>query len=273
MSNCNFDCESCKSDCHTKQKPGSMKLELKKESKVRRIIGVVSGKGGVGKSSITSLLATYAQRKGNNCAILDADITGPSIGQMFNIHTRAMGTEHAILPAITETGIQIMSINMMLETENTPVLWRGPILADVVKQFYSDVLWDKVDLMFIDMPPGTGDVPLTVFQSIPLDGIIIVTTPQDLVSMVVSKAIAMAKMMNVEIYGLIENMSYLECEECNHKIHLFGESSINDFAKKEQLEVLAQLPLRPEFAQLCDAGNVESATVPEMMAVIEKITR
>lgn len=271
MSECNHNCNSCSQNCSDREAPESFLIQPHKDSKIKKIIGVVSGKGGVGKSLVTSMLATAMQRKGFQAAVLDADITGPSMAKVFGIENKASGTDTEIFPEITETGIQVISVNMLLETDETPVIWRGPVIAGMVKQFYTDVVWNDVDYMFVDMPPGTGDVPLTVFQSLPLDGIIIVTSPQELVSMVVTKAINMAKMMNVNVLGLIENMSYVECEECNHRMYVFGESHIDEIAKQHDLEVLAQLPLDPLTASLCDAGNIESIDTSKLEKAIIKI--
>ena len=254
---CNHNCESCSLNCSDRTKPQSFLEKPNEHSKIRKIIGVVSGKGGVGKSLVTSLMATMMQRKGYQSAVMDADITGPSIPKVFGIHTMAYGNEDGILPAVTSTGIQIMSVNLMLDSEETPVLWRGPILAGMVKQFYGEVIWSDVDFMFVDMPPGTGDVPLTVFQSLPLDGIIVVTSPQELVSMIVAKALNMANMMNIPVLGLVENMSYLECPDCGKKIEVFGKSHLDEVAAEKNLNILARLPIDPSFASLCDAGRIE----------------
>lgn len=271
MTNCNHDCGSCGQNCSDRTQPESFLIQPHKESSIKKIIGVVSGKGGVGKSLVTSMLATAMQRKGYQAAVLDADITGPSMTKVFGITTKAEGTNDAIYPAITDSGIEVISVNMLLETDETPVIWRGPVIAGMVKQFYTDVIWKDVDFMFVDMPPGTGDVPLTIFQSLPLDGIVIVTSPQELVSMVVTKAINMAKMMNVNVVGLIENMSYVQCDECDHKIYVFGESHIDEIAKEHDLEVLAQLPLDPTIAALCDAGNIESVDIRNLEKAVQKI--
>ena len=226
-------------------------------SSIRKVIGVVSGKGGVGKSMVTSMLAVLANRRGYNSAVLDADVTGPSIPKAFGIHERATGGEWGMFPARSKMGIEVMSVNMLLENETDPVIWRGPIIADVVKQFWTTVIWSDVDFMFVDMPPGTGDVPLTVFQSIPLDGIIIVASPQELVSVIVEKAANMAKMMNIPILGLVENMSYLTCPDCGKQIKLFGESHIDEIAEKYGVPVLAKIPVDPALAKAVDAGAVE----------------
>ena len=226
-------------------------------SSIKKVIGVVSGKGGVGKSMVTDLLAVAFSRKGYHCAIMDADITGPSIPKAFGLTQKAEGTQDTIYPVKTKTGIDVMSINLLLENETDPVIWRGPVIAGAVKQFWTDVLWEDVDYMFVDMPPGTGDVPLTVFQSLPLDGIVVVTTPQDLVSMIVGKAVKMAEMMDVPVLGIVENMSYVECPDCGKKISIFGESHVKEVADKYNLLVLSQLPINPSLTAAVDAGKVE----------------
>ena len=227
------------------------------QSNVKKVIAVVSGKGGVGKSLVTSLLAVLTKRNGAETAILDADITGPSIPKMFGVHDKAMGTEEGILPAETRTGIKMMSVNLLLENDTDPVIWRGALIAGTVKQFWKDVLWGDVDYMYVDMPPGTGDVPLTVFQSLPVDGIIIVTSPQELVGMIVEKAVNMAKMMNIPVLGLVENMSYIACPDCGKKIFPFGESQTAKVALEEGIPLLAQLPIDPALAKECDTGVIE----------------
>ncbi len=236
----------------------------KPQPKVRKVIGVVSGKGGVGKSMVTSMLAVNTRRRGFNTAVLDADITGPSIPKMFGIHEKAMGDGEHIFPAETESGIEVMSINLMLEHDDSPVIWRGPVIAGAVKQFWEDVSWGELDVMVIDMPPGTGDVPLTVFQSIPLDGVVVVSTPQDLVGMIVRKAVNMAGMMNIPVLGLVENMAYALCPDCGKRIELFGKSRIAEEAAQLGLPVLAQLPFDPTAAALCDAGLIETVDNPLM---------
>ncbi len=258
MSDCTHDCSTCSSNCSDRQvEPMIEKEKLNEYSSVKKVVGIVSGKGGVGKSLVTSLLAVEMSKKGKKCAILDADITGPSIPKAFGITSRAQSTETALIPAFTKTGIQIMSTNMLLDDVTDPVVWRGPVIAGIVKQFWTDVIWNDVDYMFVDMPPGTGDVPLTVFQSLPVDEIIVVTSPQDLVSMVVEKAVKMANMMNVPIAGIVENYSYLECPDCKKKINVFGESKAKEIAEKYNLELLAQIPINPQFAQACDEGRIE----------------
>ena len=226
-------------------------------SDIKRVIGVVSGKGGVGKSLVTALMAVEMQRRGNRVAVLDADITGPSIPRMFNLRDKAEADEEGILPVQTKTGIQVMSINLLLEKDTDPVIWRGPIIADIVKQFWKDVIWGDIDYMFVDMPPGTGDVSLTVFQSLPLDGIIIVTSPQELVSMIVSKAVNMAKLMDIPVLGVVENMSYVQCPDCGTKINIFGKSSTDAVAMEYGLDVIARLPLDPKLASAADKGLIE----------------
>ena len=251
---CNHDCSSCASKCSE----STDFIEKTNEfSKVKKVIAVVSGKGGVGKSLITSSLAVMSKRRGYKTAILDADITGPSIPKSFGIKQKAQGNDNGIFPVETSTGIEVMSLNLLIENDTDPVVWRGPVIAGTVKQFWTDVIWSDVDYMFIDMPPGTGDVPLTVFQSIPVDGIIIVTSPQELVSMIVGKAVKMANMMNIPIIGIIENMSYVECDCCKKKINIYGESHLDEIAKQYNIKALAQVPIQPEMASACDKGTIE----------------
>lgn len=271
MANCNNNCSSCNKDCGDRTAE-SLLASLHKDSKVKKIIGIVSGKGGVGKSSVTALLASMMAQRGYRTAVLDADITGPSQGKCFGIHEKAVGNENAIYPFESKKlGIQVMTVNMMLQDDMVPVLWRGPILAGVVKQFYSDVVWEDVDYMFVDMPPGTGDVPLTVFQSIPLDGIIIVTSPQELAGMVVSKAINMANEMNVNVLGLLENMSYVECDNCGEKLYVFGQSHIQEMAARFNLPILGRMPLKPAITKAIDEGNVEEISADELLTCIDAI--
>ena len=253
MAGCSHDCANCSSKCSE----GIPKEQLNPLSSVKHVIGVVSGKGGVGKSIVTSMLAVLMQRKGYKTAILDADITGPSIPKNFGIKERAMSNGEYLLPVSSKTGIDIMSVNLLLDDETRPVVWRGPVIAGTVKQFWTDCVWNEVDYMFVDMPPGTGDVPLTVFQSLPIDGIIVVTTPQDLVSMIVEKATNMAQMMNIPIIGIVENMSYIVCPDCGKKIHIFGEEKINKVASKHGYELLGNLPMDGKLAALCDKGIIE----------------
>lgn len=259
MSSCDHDCSSCSSNCDSRTTQQTDFLEaLYGESSVKKVIGVVSGKGGVGKSMTTSLLAVAAMRKGLRTAILDADVTGPSIPQTFGLHERLLGNaEGIIMPSMTNFGIEVVSVNLMLEEETQPVIWRGAIVSDVVKQFWGKTLWKDIDIMFVDMPPGTGEVPLTVFQSIPLDGIVVVSTPQELVGMIVEKAVNMAKLMDVPVLGVIENMSYIECPDCGKKINVFGESHIDEIAEKYDVPVLAKLPIDANLTQACDQGLIE----------------
>ena len=254
MSECTHDCSSCAERCSD---PESFLERPHEMSNIKRVIGVVSGKGGVGKSVVTSLLAVMAQRNGYSTAVLDADITGPSIPRAFGIHGKAEGSDLGIFPSKSKLGTSVMSINLLLEDETTPVVWRGPVIANMVSQFWTNVIWGDVDYMFIDMPPGTGDVPLTVMQSIPLDGIIIVSTPQDLVGMIVEKAVNMARLMNIPVLGLVENMSYMTCPDCGKKLYPFGESKLRDNAKKFGIPVTAQLPIEPKLASACDSGLIE----------------
>lgn len=272
--NCNHDCSNCSQNCSSRTEPQDLSAKLNEVSHVKKVIAVVSGKGGVGKSLITSMLAIQMQRKGYQTGVLDADITGPSIPKIFGVETPAYGNEHGMLPNRSDAGTKVVSINMMLDDPEQPVLWRGPILAGIVKQFWSEVVWDDVDYMFVDMPPGTGDVPLTVFQSLPIDGIIIVTSPQELVSMIVAKAVNMANMMNIPILGLVENYSYLECPDCGKKIEVFGKSHLHEVADKYNLPILGRMPINPIFAELCDAGNLEAVTgnpLEEAVVVLEEM--
>lgn len=257
MSDCNNNCDSCSSNCADRKTANDFSVQPHELSNIKKVIGVVSGKGGVGKSMVTSLLAVTMNRRGFHTAILDADITGPSIPKAFGIKEKAKGNEMGIFPVKSKMGIDIMSINLLLDNEEDPVVWRGPIIAGTVKQFWSDVIWSDVDYMFVDMPPGTGDVPLTVFQSLPVDGIVIVTSPQELVSMIVGKAVKMAEMMNVPILGLVENMSYFECPDCHKKYQIFGESHVEEIAKEHKIQNLDQLPINPKLAAACDKGMIE----------------
>ena len=254
---CTHDCSTCSSNCGSKD-PKSLLVAPHPNSKIGKVIGVVSGKGGVGKSMVTDLLAVEFARRGYHCGILDADITGPSIPKAFGITEKAQGNETTIFPVKSKKyGVDIMSINVLLENESDPVVWRGPVIGGTVRQFWSDTLWDNVDYLFVDMPPGTGDVALTVFQNIPIDGIVVVTSPQDLVSMIVGKAMKMASLMNIPVLGLVENMSYALCPDCGKKIHVFGESHIGEIAEEYHVPVLAQMPINPSLASACDNGTVE----------------
>ncbi len=256
MSECSHDCSSCSENCASRN-PESLIEKTNELSHVRKVIGVVSGKGGVGKSLVTGLMAVLSQRKGFKTAILDADITGPSIPRMFQLTEKATGSEEGIFPVNTKTGIEVMSINLLLEGESDPVVWRGPIIAGTVKQFWTDVIWHDVDYMFVDMPPGTGDVPLTVFQSIPLDGVIIVASPQELVGMIVKKAVNMASLMHVPVLGLVENMSYFTCPDCGKRFEPFGPSHIDEIAAQYGISLTARLPMDTKLAAACDKGMIE----------------
>lgn len=267
---CTHDCGSCSQDCAERQKTDFLEKPHPMSS-IKKVIGVVSGKGGVGKSLVTSLLAVMMNRKGYHSAILDADLTGPSIPKAFGIKEKATGTEDALFPVTSKTGIDIMSLNLLLENDTDPVVWRGPIIAGTVKQFWTDVIWKDVDYMFVDMPPGTGDVSLSVFQSIPLDGIVIVASPQELVSMVVEKAVKMAEMMEVPIVGLVENMSYVTCPDCGKQIHLFGQGKTAEAAERHHLPVLAEMPIDPALAALTDAGDIESFQGSWLEAAADKL--
>ena len=254
---CNESCSSCTENCSERKEAPDLREKPHELSNIKKVIAVISGKGGVGKSMVTSLMAVTMDRMGYHTAILDADITGPSIPKSFGLKEKASGTDLGIYPVKSRMGIDVMSINVLLPDDTDPVVWRGPIIAGSVKQFWTDVIWTDVDYMFIDMPPGTGDVPLTVFQSLPVDGIIVVTSPQELVSMIVTKAVKMAEMMNVPIIGLVENMSYFKCPDNGKDYQIFGESHIDDIAKKHGLKVLAKLPIDPKLTALCDKGAIE----------------
>ncbi len=270
--NCTHDCSSCKENCSSRQKESMLKAPHK-DSTVKKVIGIVSGKGGVGKSLTTSLLASFAHKQGLSVGIMDADITGPSIPKMFGVTERITGDENGINTVITPSGMQMVSMNLLLDEDNMPVIWRGMVISGTVMQFWTDVIWKDVDLLFIDMPPGTGDVPLTVFQSIPLAGIIIVTTPQDLVRMVVEKAVNMANIMNIPVLGLVENMSYLTCPDCGKKMEIFGHSKAKAIASEYGIPAIARMPLDPKLTQLADEGRIEdyeSAGLAEVYAEIEK---
>ena len=272
---CNHDCESCasKGSCSSADKT-SFLAELNPLSSVKKVIGVVSGKGGVGKSLVTSMMSVLMARKGYNTAVLDADITGPSIPKLFGITEKADSDEVAIYPVKTKTGIQVMSVNLLLPNETDPVVWRGPVIAGAVKQFWTDVVWNDVDFMFVDMPPGTGDVPLTVFQSLPVDGIIVVTSPQELVSMIVEKAVKMAKLMNIPVLGLVENMSYFKCPDCGKEHYIYGESNIESIAAEYGISCIGKLPIDPKFAAASDKGMIElfeCEALDQMADMVEKL--
>lgn len=270
MSNCSHNCSSCsQSDCKDRNQ---FEIKAKDGVSFKKTIAVMSGKGGVGKSLITSLLAVESKKRGLEVAVLDADITGPSIPKTFGVdHLRAQGSDEGLYPVYSNGGVKIMSINLLLEEPSMPVVWRGPVISGVVKQFYTDVLWGENDIMFIDMPPGTGDVPLTVFQSLKVDGIIVVTTPQDLVSMIVEKSVKMANMMNVPVLGVVENMSYAVCPKCGEKLYVFGEGKTEQVAKEYGLEVLAKLPINPEVANLIDLGQVEKVDTATIANAVNTI--
>ena len=270
--NCTHDCSSCSSNCSSRKKESMLKAPHK-ESSVKKVIGVVSGKGGVGKSLTTSLLASYAHKQGLSVGIMDADITGPSIPKMFGVTDRMTGDQNGINTVIAPSGIQMVSMNLLLDDETAPVIWRGMVISGTVMQFWTDVIWKDVDMLFIDMPPGTGDVPLTVFQSIPLAGIVIVTTPQDLVKMVVEKAVNMANIMNVPVLGLVENMSYLSCPDCGKQIEVFGHSKAKAIAAEYGIPSIARMPLDPEITKLADSGRIEDydgAVLQEVFAELQK---
>ena len=267
--NCTHDCSTCSEKCSERTIP---KEKLNEFSKVKKVIGVVSGKGGVGKSLITSLLAIYLNKRGFSTAVLDADITGPSIPKIFGIESKATSDDGKLLnPAVSINGTKIMSVNLLLENDDDPVVWRGPVIAGVVKQFWTDVCWGDVDYMFVDMPPGTGDVPLTVFQSLPVDGIVVVSTPQSLVSMIVKKAVKMANLMNVPVLGIVENMSYFECLDCKKKYNIYGESKIDQVAEKYNINAISKMPINPKIAELCDKGDLEVIDEEYLEAIIAKI--
>jgi Mrp family chromosome partitioning ATPase len=253
---CTHNCETCGVDCESRQQE-SFLAEANPNSNVKKVIGVVSGKGGVGKSLVTSLMAVTMRRRLHDTAVLDADVTGPSIPKAFGLKGTLTGSEDGIYPAESKTGVKVVSLNLLLENDTDPVVWRGPIIAGTVKQFWTDVVWGDVDFMFVDMPPGTGDVPLTVFQSLPLSGIIIVTSPQELVSMIVSKAVRMAEMMNIPVVGIVENMAYYECPDCGSRHKIFGESHVSEIAKQFDIPVIASLPINPKLAAACDKGTIE----------------
>ena len=258
MSECNHDCSSCQSKCAEAQDKSAFYVAPNSASNIKHVIGIVSGKGGVGKSLVTSMLAVAMQRRGYQCAILDADITGPSIPRAFGLKdVEIYGTDLGMLPPKSKTGIEIMSLNLLVDDESKPVVWRGPVIAGTVKQFWSEVVWNDVDYMFVDMPPGTGDVPLTVFQSLPLDGIVIVGSPQELVSMIVEKAVNMAKLMNIPILGLVENMSYFVCPDCGKHISVYGDGGIDALGASHGIPVLEKIPIDPKLAHMCDTGTIE----------------
>ncbi len=271
MSECTHDCGSCSANCGERQEMPDLRAPMNQFSDVKKVFGVVSGKGGVGKSTVTAELACAMRAKGYKVGVLDADITGPSIGQGFGIHETAEVDDMGILPSISKNGVRVMSLNLLTKEETDPVIWRGPVVAGVVKQFWTDVLWGEIDYMFVDMPPGTGDVPLTVFQSLPIDGIIVVTSPQDLVSMIVHKAVNMAAIMNVPVVGLVENYSYFQCPDCGKQHAIFGESKLEQVAENMGIPVLARLPIDPALAAACDNGTIEEYPVNYLTEVAERL--
>ena len=258
MSECTHDCSSCSASCSSRNKPQDLHEPPHQLSHIKKVIGIVSGKGGVGKSMTSAMLATLLRRRDYAVGVLDADVTGPSIPKLFGIHGRAMADENGCWPIKSRTGIDVMSVNLLLDNEEDPVVWRGPVIAGAVKQFWQEVIWKDVDFLFVDMPPGTGDVPLTVFQTLPVDGIIVVASPQELVSLIVTKAVKMAEMMNIPILGIVENMSYITCPDCGKKISVFGESHVDEVAAKHGLKVLAKMPIDPRLAQNADQGSKPS---------------
>ena len=276
MAECTHDCSSCSQNCGERKEPQSLLEKLNPHARVKKVIAVCSGKGGVGKSMVTALLAAAMQRKGLRAAVLDGDITGPSIPKMFGVTERAQGDQSGVYPVLSKTGVQLMSLNLLLDNETDPVIWRGPLITGTVKQFWTEVIWDNVDVLFVDMPPGTGDVTLTVFQSLPVDGIVFVTSPQELVGMIVEKAVKMAKMMNLSISGLVENMSYFTCPDCGKEHEIFGQSRVKETAEKYAIPATARLPLSPDIAAAADRGGIEGLRLPqldEVLAVLEKIQK
>lgn len=265
--NCTHDCATCGENCAEREIP---KEQQNVNSNVKKVYAVISGKGGVGKSLVSSMLAVAAQRFGLKSAVLDADVTGPSIPKMFGITQKAEGSESGLFPAETKTGVKIMSVNMLLENDTDPVVWRGPVIAGVVKQFWTDVCWGDNDVMIVDCPPGTGDVPLTVFQSLPIDGIIIVTSPQDLVSMIVEKAVKMAELMNVPIVGVVENMSYFTCDKCGEKHYIYGKGNTKQIASAHGIENFCEIPFDKNLANLCDHGLIELNEVSDIEEFAKK---
>ena len=273
MSSCSGNCSSCGSTSCGDRKAESLLAQLNPNSTVKKVIAVVSGKGGVGKSTVTSMLAVAMNKTGKRVGVLDADITGPSAPTAFGVTECQGADDHGLYPALTRDGIQVMSINLLLDDSTAPVVWRGPVIAGAVKQFWTDVIWEDVDYMFVDMPPGTGDVPLTVFQSLPVDGIVIVTSPQDLVSMIVAKAVKMANMMHIPVLGFVENYAYLECPDCGKKINVFGESKLDEIAEAFNLPILARLPIDPKVAEYYDNGKMEDVDTTKMEKVLEAVQK
>ena len=273
MSECTHDCSSCGASCGERAEPQDLRKPANAHSRIKKVIAVVSGKGGVGKSAVTCTLAAAMAKRGKKVGVLDADITGPSVPKAFGISQRALGSEEGILPAVTQGGVKLMSLNLLIEHETDPVVWRGPVIAGAVEQFWTDVVWGELDYLFVDMPPGTGDVPLTVFQSLPVDGVIVVTAPQALVGMIVTKAVRMAGMMEIPVLGLVENYSYFRCPDCGGEHPVFGESTIDALGAELSLPVLAKLPLDPALARAVDAGQVEGYEPNPMAQVAERLDR
>lgn len=272
MADCNSNCSDCSQTCSDRTENSSFLIQPDESTKIKKIIGIVSGKGGVGKSLVTSLLASEMVRKGYKVGVMDADITGPSIPRYFGIKDKALANnEGKIIPQVAENGVKVISINLILENEEDPVIWRGPVIAGVVKQFYQDVLWGELDYLFVDMPPGTGDVPLTIFQSMPVDGIVVATAPSDLISMIVKKAVNMASMMNISIIGAVENMSYLKCPDCNKEIAVFGESKIATIAAEEKIDTYSRIPIDPEISKATDKGRIFDIEESYLYDIVDKI--
>ena len=270
--NCTHDCGSCAANCSSREGGApDFSAKANAHSRVKKVIGVVSGKGGVGKSMVTSLMSAIMRRRGFNTAVLDADITGPSIPKAFGVKEQLMASEEGIYPAVSATGVKMVSLNLLLDNETDPVVWRGPVIAGTVKQFWTDVMWEDVDYMFVDMPPGTGDVPLTVFQSLPVDGLLIVTSPQELVGMIVEKAVHMAQMMNIPVLGIVENMAYFECDQCGKRHYIFGQSHLDEIAERNGIALTAQMPMAPALAAACDAGRIEMVEAPWLDKVADAL--
>ncbi len=271
MSECNHDCASCSQNCGERKEPQSLLEKPNPHARIQKVIAVCSGKGGVGKSLVTALLASAAQKKGLRAGVLDADITGPSIPKMFGVHERAKGDQSGVYPVQSAGGVQLMSLNLLLDNETDPVIWRGPLITGTVKQFWTEVIWDDVDILFVDMPPGTGDVTLTVFQSLPVDGIVFVTSPQELVGMIVEKAVKMARMMNLPLAALVENMSYFVCPDCGKEHEIFGHSRVAGTAQAFGIPATARLPLSPDIAAAADRGGVEGLSLPQLEGVLAAV--
>ena len=268
---CTHNCKTCSQNCGERKEPQDLRVPQNEQSDIKKVIGVVSGKGGVGKSFVTCALACAVQRSGKSAAVLDADITGPSVPRLFGLTEKADSGELGIFPEEAENGVKVMSVNLLLQNDTDPVVWRGPIIAGTVKQFWTDVLWGDVDYMFVDMPPGTGDVPLTVFQSLPVDGIVVVSTPQQLVGMVVEKAAKMANLMHIPLLGFVENMSYFECPDCKARHSIFGESRIDELAKRYGVDCVVKIPIDPAVAALCDSGHIEDVDTFAFGELTEKL--